>query len=279
MQRIRNSIDLARSSWRVLSTDRELIWLPFVSMIATVLVALSFFVPVAALSSGNGFGPLAAALALVGYFALAYTTIFFNTALVCAADELMRGGRPSVSSAITAARARAGRILPWALVSATVSLVLRSLEQRGGVLGRIVIGFVGLAWSLVTFLVLPVLVIEGVGVRDAISRSTNLFKKAWGEQVVGNSGIGLLGFLAAIPGVVVAGLGIASGVALIAVPLVVAGAVWVIGTMCVTSALSGVFQTALYHYAANGMPPAAFADAHLDRAFVPRRSRGNGLLG
>lgn len=278
MQRFRNSIDLARSSWRVLSADRELIWLPFISMVATVIVAASFFVPVAALSSGSGFGPLAAALALVGYFALAYTTIFFNAALVCAADERMRGGDPSLSSAIAGARARAGRILPWALVSASVSLVLRVLEERAGILGRIVIGLIGLAWSLVTFLVLPVLVIEGVGVRDAISRSTAMFKRTWGEQVVGNGGIGLLGFLAAIPGIVVAGLGIASGVVVIAVPLVVVGAVWVIVTMSVTSALSGVFQTALYHYAANGMPPAAFADAHLDQAFVARKRNRGGLF-
>ena len=79
--------------------------------------------------------------------------------------------------------------------------------------------------------------------------------------------------LAALPALLVAGLGVASGSVVVAVPLVVVAALWLLVVMCVTSALSGVFQTALYHYAANGMPPAAFADAHLERAFVARRGR------
>ena len=40
---------------------------------------------------------------------------------------------------------------------------LQALEQRAGIVGRIVIGLVGMAWALVTMLVLPVLVIEQVG--------------------------------------------------------------------------------------------------------------------
>jgi hypothetical protein len=272
MQRLRNSIDLAKSSWSVLSADRELIALPFISLAATALIAASFFGPAAWLAATDGFGPLSAVLALLGYFALSFTAIFFNAALVSAADERMRGGDPSLSSAIEGARRRAGKILPWALLSASVSLVLRALEQRAGVVGRIVVGLIGLAWSLVTFLVLPILVIEGIGVRDAVTRSSQLFRKAWGEQVITNGGIGLVSMLALLPGVLVGALGIASGTPIVLVPLVVVAALWVLTVLCVTSALSGVFQTALYHYAANGMPPAAFQQAHLERAFVPKRS-------
>lgn len=57
-------------------------------------------------------------------------------------------------------------------------MILRSLEERAGFLGRIVIGLIGMAWSLITFLVLPILVLEGVGVGTAIKRSGELFSAA-----------------------------------------------------------------------------------------------------
>src|SRR3954452_25445009 len=167
--RFRNSIDLAKSAWNLLRSDKQLIWLPVISVLTTLVAILTFGLPAAALasSSGGAFQPLAIAIAVIGYFVLAYITIFFNAALVFAADELMRGGTPTIGTAIQGARARAGRILPWAIVSAVVSVLLRAIEQRGGIAGRIVGSIAGIAWSLVTFLVLPVLVSENIGVRDA----------------------------------------------------------------------------------------------------------------
>jgi hypothetical protein len=278
--RFRNSLDLAKSSWGVLRSDRELILLPFFSFIATIVVAASFFLPIISLSHSTGvdgsqqssFGPVEYILFFVGYVALAYVTIFFNAALVHAADERMRGGNPTLGSALRGARSRAGQILPWAIVSATVSLVLRAIQERGGIIARIAAGFAGLAWSLVTFLVLPILVIEGLGVGAAIKRSSELFKRTWGEQVIATSGIGLVGFVAVIAGLPLLLLA-TTGILVLQVIGIGAFAVWVGLVVCVTSALSGVFQTALYHYAANGMPPAAFAPAALEGAFRPKRRR------
>ncbi len=100
-----------------------------------------------------------------------------------------------MGSALRGAAARAGRLLPWAAVSATVSLLLRAIEERAGVLGKIVSGIAGMAWALVTFLVLPILVMEDIGVRDALRRSAEMFKGTWGENVAARIGFGLLGFL------------------------------------------------------------------------------------
>jgi Family of unknown function (DUF6159) len=278
--RFRNSLDLAKSSWGVLRSDRELILLPLFSFIATLVVAATFILPVISISHTTGadgsrqtsLGPVGYILLFVGYVVLAYVTIFFNAALVHAADERMRGGDPSLGSALRGAASRAGQILPWAIVSATVSLILRAIQERGGIVARIAAGFAGMAWSLVTFLVLPILVIEGVGVGAAIKRSSELFKRTWGEQVIANAGIGLVGLVAVLCGLPVLLLATA-GIGILTVIGVGLFAVWVGLVVCVTSALSGVFQTALYHYAANGMPPAAFAPATLEGAFRPKRNR------
>ena len=152
----------------------------------------------------------------------------------------------------------------------------RRSRSGSGIVGQIVARLVGLAWNLVTFLVVPILVLEDLGVGDALKRSKDLFKKTWGENVIGQGGLGIVGFLAMIPGVLLIAIGAAMGTA----GLVVLGAVgvaWIIASAVIVSALSGIYRTALYHYAAGGRVPGEFADLDLHDAFRPRRlGRGTG---
>jgi len=214
-------------------------------------------------------------LLFLAYVVLAFITIFFNAALVHAANERLSGGDPTLGSAIRGAMLRVGRILPWALVSATVSIVLRAIEERAGAFGRIIGSIAGVAWSLVTFLVLPILVIEGVGVGDAVKRSGEMFRTTWGENVAAQIGFGLIGFLAMLPAFLVAAAVVSAGgaVAVIGIAVVV---VWVLTVAMVMSALSGIFQTALYRYAAGlETGSGAFSQGELQAAFAskPGRSR------
>jgi hypothetical protein len=281
MTRIARTIELAKASWQVLKADKELLLLPVLSLIATIAVALTFLAPILLTGGATAIedpGPVGYALLFVGYVVLAFITIFFNAALVHAANERLGGGDPTLGSAIRGALLRVGRILPWAIVSATVSIILRAIEERAGALGRIVSGIAGIAWSLVTFLVIPVLVIEGVGVGDAIKRSGTLFKKTWGENVAAQVGFGLIGFLAIIPAFLVAAGAIAAGGA-IAVIGVAAAVVWGLLVVMVLSALNGIFQTALYRHAAGieaGSGP--FGAGELQAAFAPKRG-GGGIRG
>ena len=144
--RFRRSFALLKASWGVLSNDKELLWLPVISGLCALIVAASFGVPVfltgndTTTSTGSSTFQLGATgyvLIALAYFVLAYVTIFFNTALVWAANERLDGRDPTLGSALGAARARAGVILPWAIVSATVSLLIRAVEERAGFLGRI----------------------------------------------------------------------------------------------------------------------------------------------
>jgi hypothetical protein len=277
MGRIQRTLQLAGSSWRVLKADKELVVLPVLSALATLAVAASFLYPMlksctvdtAAGEAACAFGTTDYVLFGVLYVALAFITIFFNSALVHAANERMSGGDPTVGSALRGAGSRVHRILPWALVSATVSLILRAIEERAGTFGRIVTGIAGLAWSLVTFLVIPVLVIEDVGVVDAVKRSGAMFKRTWGENVAAQVGFGLIGILAALPAILVIGIGVAAGGALAAI-LIGLGVLWIVLAALVIATLSGIFQTALYRYAA-GVPTGAFDTASLEASFAPKR--------
>jgi hypothetical protein len=282
MNRLSRSFSLVRSSWFVLSHDKELLLLPVISGVATTMSTLPFLAGALLVGVPTSTGeatssPLGLALVFLGYLVAAYVTIFFQSALILAANERLAGGSPTLGSAIAAAAGRAGTILPWAIISATVSMVLRSIQERSGIIGRILIGLIGMAWTLITFLVLPILVVEGTGVKDALTRSAAAFKRTWGENVVGNAGIGLVGFLAVLAGLLVAGpiiaVGAAGGVVAITVAGVALFVLWVIVVSVFSSALSGVFQTALYRYAMLGEEPTGFTHEQIAGAFVPKRGR------
>lgn len=281
MGRISNSIQLAKASWQVLTSDKELLILPVISGIASVVAAATFIVPLLATSDleEGSMTPVGYVVLFLMYAVLAYITIFFNAALVSAAHERLGGGDPTVRSALQGAAFRAGKILPWAIVSATVSIVLRAIEERAGFVGQLVAGLAGLAWTVVTFLVLPIIVIEGDSVGDAIKRSSQMFKRTWGENLAAQVGFGIIGFLAVLPAVAIVFLGFAAGNAAALAGLALA-VLWVIGVSVVLAALSVIFQTVLYHYAVRGQVPSpAFSESMLHAAFQPKRGSGSNWLG
>ncbi len=283
MHTFSRSWSLAVSSWSVLRQDKELILLPVLSASST-LVLVAPFIGIAALTfrTTSSGGEQSSSMGIGGYVALfvayllsAYVTIFFQSALVLAANERMTGGSPTLGSALRGAWANAGRILPWALVTATVSIVLQLIQERAGILGRIVAGLAGMAWALVTLLVLPILVIEQVGVKEAFTRSAGAFKRTWGENVIGNGGIGLVSLLAMVAGVIVTApviyLGAASDTIAVTVLGVTLLLVWIVVVSVVSAALSGVFRTALYRFAMQGEDSPGFTHDQIVHAFRPKK--------
>jgi hypothetical protein len=271
MTKLKNTFSLAGSSWSVLKADKTLLVLPLLSGVASIIVALSFVFPLFLVGGGSE-EPTTATYVLMFamYVALAFVTIFFNAALVSGAYERLRGGDPTLTSALRGALAKVGRILPWAVVSAVVSVLLQAVQQRGGAAGRGVAGAAGLAWSMVTFLVVPVFVVEDVGIGTAIKRSSALFKQTWGENAIARVGFGVLGFLLALPAVlfVIAGLALGSIGASIGIAVAV---LWVVAVTLVMASLSSVFQTALYLYATGqDVPGSYFEPAQFRQAFTPK---------
>jgi uncharacterized protein DUF6159 len=275
MGRISNTIDLAKLSWAVLKKDRELLLIPVLSFVSAVVVLGALLIPTIALidTSGSGEdGSASPALALIGLVAalsLSVISVFFNGALVAGAHERLTGGDPTVSSAMSRAMSRIGGLLPWALLTGSVGLVLQALRERAGMIGRFVIGLVGMAWEVATFLVVPAIIIDEHGAIDGLKRSGSLLKDTWGENLAARVGFGLLGIIAIIPAVIlVVILGSLGSVALV-VGIVIAVA-YVALVVVVLTALNAIFQTALYLYATTGSVPAGFEGSNLSNSFTRR---------
>ncbi|MCB9455428.1 MAG: hypothetical protein H6671_05540 [Anaerolineaceae bacterium] len=280
-EKMSRSWELVKASFSVLRSDKELLLYPIVSFIGVILVTISFAIPMvfAGIFDGltKGDSNMGIASAIVGFlfYLVMYTVIIFsNTALVGAAMIRLDGGDPTLADGFRIARERFGKIIGYALISATVGMILRAISERG-VVGQIVSSIIGFVWNVVTFLVVPVLVVEDIGPVDAVKRSGELLKKTWGEQLVANFGMGmvfgLLSFVILIPGIflIIAAAG-AKSVALLvlAVALLV---ILLIGIGLVSSALTGIFQAALYRYATQGSSGGFFNDDVLQGAFKPKR--------
>jgi hypothetical protein len=288
MTRLQNSWALAKSSWRVLRSDKQLTWFPILSALASIAVAIVIGVLIWATlgkeTNVSGHDQYSAnvvtyIIGVCAYVALAFVQTYFLAGLCAAADQSLRGVEPSVKSGLQVANTRLHRILPWAILSATVSVILQAIEERFGFLGQIVANLLGAAWNVVTFLAVPIIVFEDLGAIDALKRSGSLFKRTWGENLAAQFGIGMLGLAVMLPAILVGVIGAASGTAVIAVPLIAIAVVWVLAGMAVLAALSGIYRTALYRYAVDGQVPEAFQDVDFSHAFGPKRNRGRSTSG
>jgi hypothetical protein len=272
---------LTKASWRALRADRSLLAFPVIAGIASILVAAVLFAPAAVLSDGGDRqAPLIAAAVIVAYVGT-FIAVFCNVALAACAARSLDGEATSVGDGMAAARGRLGAIAVWAAIAATVGLVLRTLENaaENNILARIALAFVGVAWGIATFFVVPVLALEGASGSAAFKRSTQLIRERWGEGVAGTFSIGGIVFLLAVlPAVALIALGVAAAgsAAAVAVALIVAGVLVLVAAMIVGSALSMIFRTALYRYATEGRATGGFAQGELAAAFAPKR-RGRRL--
>ena len=276
-----NSWELVKASAQVLKADKELLVFPLISAMALILVVATFVIPTAVLNpalleslDGESTSPVAWVLALLFYFVQYSIILYFNSALVGAAMIRLDGGDPTVSDGIRIANSRLGTILGYALIAATVGVILRALRERSGLIGNIVAGLFGLAWSLATYLIVPVLVVRGGSPIEAVKESASVLKKTWGEQIVGNFGLGMV-FLLVYLAIGITGAAAIAAAGIAGMPPV-AIALAIITVMCfmlaalAQSALSGIYTAALYRFATVGEIGQGFSPRLLEQAFGPK---------
>ena len=279
---IGRSYRLVKLCLRVLAVDKELVLFPLFSSIGVGVVLLTFGgveFGIGALdrieAGGPGIGDIVVA---VVFYVLAYfVIIFFNSALVFAAHERLAGGDPNIRSGLRGASHRIITIFMWAVIAGSVGLILQILagkaRESGGIwgfVGQLIISLLGAAWTLVTYFVVPLIVIEHRPLGDAFKTSLSLIRRTWGEQVVANFGLGIAAFIAyliaagiiALLFVILSPLGTAGVIITVAIGVALIAAV-----MLIFAALDGIYKAALYHYATSGEVPSLFQGDVIQKAF------------
>ena len=275
-ERLSRSWGLIKASAGVLAQDKELLVFPLLSAVCTVIVGAAFMLPLIGLGTLDGLGNgstsvMTYVLGFVFYLVQYFVIFIFNAALVGAAMIRLEGGNPTVRDGLRIAGSKLLPILGYAAIAATVGLVLRAIQERSGFLGKLVSGMLGVAWTLVSFLVVPVLVTRNIGPLDAVKESALLLKKTWGENLIGQGGVGL------VFGLLYVVLGLVGAAAIVAAAI--SGNGWLLGlaiallvvallTAALTqAALAGIYSAALYRYATGAGSSTGFDAQLLGQAF------------
>jgi hypothetical protein len=284
MERISRGWELVQESWSVLRQDKALMIFPILSSIACILVAASFAIPLLVIpelrpafaeqkdhaQAADAGKIISYILGFAFYFVNYFVIVFFNVALVSCALIRFRGGNPTVSDGLNAAAQRLPQIFAWALLAATVGMILRTLEERLSFLGKIVVGLIGLVWSLAIYFVVPVLAAERVGPFQAVKRSSSILMKTWGESLVGNISMGIIALLFSLPGLGLIGCGFVAGAAMnpwLGIAIGACGVLYLVFLSVVMSTLQQIFLAGTYLYAAEGVVAPGFKEELLRSAF------------
>ncbi len=278
MYRIRNTVNLAKTSWHVLQHDRELLYLPVLSFLTSVVAVVLLVVPAlltlettqTATGETASPTPLGIALIIMAMFALGIINVFFTGALVAGAHERMSGGDPTVRSAISRAFARLPGLVPWALLTVTVGLIIRILRERAGWVGKLLLSGIQMTFEVVAFLTIPAIVIDDQSAIDGFKTSAGLLRSTFGENLTARVGFGFLGMLVTAPAFLFGGLFIRTGSAAFTIIGIAIAAAWIALVTVVLTALNAIFQTALYMYATTGSSPQGFENTELNNSFSRR---------
>ncbi|MDH4295986.1 MAG: DUF6159 family protein [Cyclobacteriaceae bacterium] len=275
---------ITKLSFSVINKDRELLWFAVLSFIFSALFSVAMIFPsviptlMADDFTSDSVQLFQYVIIFLTYFGLAFIATFFNVCVVHTTKVRFEGGNATFGQSIRFALSKLNLIFQWSLLSATVGLVLRILQNLasnfgkvGQVVANILIGLVGMAWSIVSIFVVPVLVYEGLGPIDAVKKSTQIIKKTWGESLIKSIGLGLVQFFVFVLIILASGaltfvlassfevvgslIGISVGVLL----LLLTGLIFMVA--------STVFNTALYVYANNNLVASGFNEDVMRGAF------------
>lgn len=296
---------LASTSYGVLKRDKFLMAFPALSLVAVAIINVVVWVVVWVTTTGLSVGTVdnpdqwvAEPIVWIGLAAnvllCTFVTIYFTAALTYGAWERLQGRTPTFEGCILAANARLHVIVPWAILAGIVGLIIellyrlpsifRHMQDAGrhipvvgqfAALGALIVAFVvETIWYFLTYLIVPILVVEETGPFTSCKRSFQLFRQTWGKSLIAQVAFDLIGLLIALPGLLVAGLVVLAGwgnPAALVVGIGI-GVLWLLTVLLAMSAIVGIFKMALYLYATTGEVPGEFQGTGLEEAFASKKA-------
>jgi hypothetical protein len=283
-------MQLAKTSWGVLREDKQLAVIPVVSAACSAVVmavmGIGIFATVHTTSqvpnatrttvqgTVNGFDtysatPLTWVVVIAGYLVLSIVVTFCTAALIAAAHEKLTGGEPTIGGAFGTAASHFPQLLGFALINFTVGLILRAIADQG-IVGQIAASLLNFAWTVVSWLAVPFIVINDVGPIDALKQSAEALKRTWGENLTANIGLGILNLFVMLGAVVLFAIFALPGLWLVGIVVTL---VYIAIAATILSALSGIYRTALFMYAVSGTVPQGFDQEVMEAAFRTKKKR------
>lgn len=282
MGRFQRSLDIAKTSFKIVKEEKELIIFPILSIIFSSVFLLIIAIPFLLTSflnssSSSGFSLIHIIMLFIIYFGLAVIATFFNFCVVYTAAEKFSNNEARFRKTISFAFTKIPQIIKWALLSATVGVllaVIKGFARKAKGVGSIALSFFGwilsVSWSIATIFVIPIMVYKNLGPISAVRESISTLKKTWGEKIIGTIGIGLISFIVILIEILIA-LIITIPLFFLSVTIGVISAVIflliIISTFILFGIAGQIYDTALYVYAETGIVVSDYNEEDLKGAF------------
>jgi hypothetical protein len=260
-------------SWAILKQDKEVMWFPVLSALvasfAVLVLIIGYYIVVlgnnidALSENGSEQGPVVMyATLLVFYLVTFFITNYFQAGMLTIIAARLKGQNLGFKDGIRGANKSLGKLFVWSLISATVGVILKVIEDRGKVFGTIVSLVLGAAWNILTFFSLPALIVGETSITDSFKESAAIIRKTWGEAIIVNFGVGLmLGLFVAVVLIVAAVLCFVFPTPVAIAIILGLGLITIVAASVVSSTLGVIFKLALYEFAKTGTIPTGFSAA------------------
>ncbi len=272
ISKFRASYLLATESLELLMQDKEILWFPVIAAFAGILLFIFFGFAIYYLSLIIGYdwsseSEQTPILWYVTFFIIyiieAFILAFTGGAITHIVYTRIQGGDATFKDGWNAAMSNYVRLLYWSIINATVGMIIRLIIERSRWLTKIIISILGVTWSLITFFIVPTIMLENKSVHESIKESGSTFKQTWGETFISGFGIGLIFFALHVIGIV---LTIAFWISFMSAELPAMAFVllvslyifFIVVLAVIQSALQSVLKVVLYVYAKGGKIPNNF---------------------
>ena len=298
MNRFQRSWLLLKSSLSVIASNKQLLVFPVVIFTCTVTIVTFFLLPPVlrptghpyvsaehwqaishSLFTNNGahgeakFTP--AALVYMGFLYLLtmFIATFCNVAFYHEILAALAGQPVSIARGLKFAFSKIWSVLMWSVFAGLVGLVIRMIEERLELVGRIIGGLIGLAWSIAAVFAIPVIVTDEQNANPfaVLRKSATVLKRTWGEALIGYAGLSFANLFIMLGSILWLFASIAVSVALHNYWIIAFSAFsWLVAICCwsyIVGVASHVYRGALYLYADQGIVPAPYTQEMMDAAW------------
>ncbi|MCK6508475.1 DUF6159 family protein [Myxococcota bacterium] len=193
MSKIQLTWKNVKNSYRLLSKDKEMLLFPPLHLVTVgtgvflLLFCMEWLSSILFPIMGDW---LAILLVYSIFFVFHFSNTFFSVAIVACVLKRIDGEDPTLIDGFSEALQRIHLIFLWSLLSAFVGMLLKIMERMRYV-GFLAI-FFNVAWFLLSFLAIPVLVEQKLSPFRALSESGRLLSERWGEACVADFSFSLI---------------------------------------------------------------------------------------
>lgn len=177
-----------KSCFSFFAQNKSLILIPFLSLLISFVILIlegfflfeNYFKNMNEVQEANQINWTEAYISFfILYFSINFISLFFNSALIACAIQRMQKQSCSIAEGLKMAMSRMVKIFVWSLINGSIGLVFKLLQRSHRGVRSLLLGTMGFSWAIVSYFVLPLIVIDDLNPWSALHQSFQAFKGNW----------------------------------------------------------------------------------------------------